>query len=313
MRNWIVLGLALLLCACTADVQTQDAKPEPAATEEIAVPYAVREITDTFAWVGKTAAEIGIGQESIDRYGNVYFSCDLFGHDVSGTAYRMTDFADPERPERVYQIIVIDDISEMQTTEAALSSRFGDPYYTYEEPYVESNGGTTFYQYYWTGEGTVCLSNGAKNSFYTFTYSVPDEIPEEIAKRAAGLTGEELGRRTGVYFHFGENEAEDLHIEETAYGEYKAYLITFTHDGAAYRVTIVKGGEALFDALTGGSGWTDTEHELQQSRCRTAGDGSGTIVERNAFGDCWIIETDGPATAETLTAFEDFLLNRWLY
>ena len=312
MRKRFTVVLALLLCACTANVPKPAEEPEPAASERVTVPYAAKEITDTFAWIGHTAAELGIGPENDDGYGNIAFTADLFGHTVNGTAYLMTDFSDPERKEHVYEIWLTDRISEMQTTEAALSARYVDPYATYEEPYVESNGGVTYHQYYWTGEGVVTLSNGAKNDFYEFSYSVPEEIPEEIAKRTAGLTTEELGHRTGVYFHFGEGEAEDLHIEETTYGEYEAYLVTFAHDGTDYRVTIVSGGEALYDTLSAGDGWTEIQHELQQSRYRTSGDG-GTIVEKNAFDQCWIIETDGPVKGETLAAFEDFLLNRWLY
>ena len=312
MRKRITIMLALLLCACTANAQEPAKEPEPAATERITEPYAAKEVTDTFAWIGRTAAEVGIGQESIDGYGNIVFTADLFGHTVTGTAYLMTDFSDPDRVDRVHEIWLTDGISEMQTTEAALSARFGDPYAAYEEPYVESNGGVTYHQYYWTGEGVVALSNGAKNDFYEFSYSVPEEIPAEIAKRTAGLTTEELGHRTGVYFHFGEGEAEDLQIEETTYDAHEAYLVTFAHDGADYRVTIVPDGEALFDTLSAGGGWTEIRHELQQSRCRTSGEG-GTIVEKNAFGQCWIIETDGPGKGETLAAFEEFLLNRWLY
>jgi hypothetical protein len=316
MRRGIVCGLfVLLLCACangTAEPAMQQ-EPEVEITEIVRTPYAVREVTDTFAWIGQTPDALGIGQSSLDDYGHITFTGDLFGHTVTGTAYTETDFSDPERSERVREIWLTDTISEMQTTEAALFARFGDPYATYEEPYVESNGGVTFHRYYWTGEGVVKLSNGAKNSYYTFSYSVPDEVPEEIRKRAAGLTAEELGHRTGVYFHFAEGEAEDLKIDETAYEGYEAYLVTFTHEGVEYRVTIVPNGEALYNALPSGAGWIGIEHELQKSRLRVGADGSGTIYETNAFAQCWIVETDGPVTDESLSAFEDFLLNRWLY
>ena len=312
MRKWIVPVLALLLCACTADAPEPVETPEPVPTERITEPYEVSEVADTFAWIGKTPDELEIGLSSMDRYGGITFSGDLYGHRVTGTAYLMTDFSDPDRKEHVYEIWLTDDISEMQTTEAALASRYGDPYRTYEEPYVESKGGVTYYQYYWTGEGVVTLSNGEKNSFYEFSYSVPEEVPAEIAKRAAGFTTEELGHKTGVYFHFGEGEADDLFIDETVYEGYKAYLVTFTHEGADYRVTIVPGGEALYLTKTDGAGWTEIEHELQKSRYRVE-NGRGVLWETNAFGDCWVIETDGPVTGESLAAFENFLLNRWLY
>ena len=316
MRRWIAIGILLLFCACAAQTAKPAAsvqEPEPEQVDPVVVPFSVAEVTDTFAWIGKTPDALGIGGNSMDDYGHITFTGDLFGHTVTGTAYLETDFSDPELTEHVKEIFLTDAVSEMQTTEAALFARFGDPYATDEEPYVESNGGVVYYQYYWTGEGVVTLSNGAKNNYYTFRYSVPKEIPEKIRKRAAGFSTEELGHRTGVYFHFAEGEAEDLKIDETTYEGYAAYLVTFTHDGVACRVTIVPNAEALFDALPNGADWTEIDHELQRSRYRVNANGSGVIYESNAFAQCWIVETDGPVTDESLSAFEEFLLNRWLY
>ena len=71
-------------------------------------------------------------------------------------------------------------------------------------------------------------------------------------------------------------------------------------------------GIGISSALNKSAGWTEIEHELQKSRYRVE-NGRGVLWETNAFGDCWIIETDGPVTGESLAAFEEFLLNRWLY
>lgn len=311
MRRWIALILLLLLCACTADAP--EIEPElPEATELPAVPFAVSDATETFSWIGKTVEELKIGDAHLSDSGDILFSGDLFGHEVRGTAYLLTDWDDPARAKRVNEIWLTDAIAEMPTVESALSVRYGEPYATDVEPYVESNGGETYRQYYWTGEGVIELSNGAKNDFYVFTYSVPKDVPREVEQRTEGLTTETLGHRTGVYFHFADGEAEDLAIAETAYEGLTAYLVTFTHENVPYRVTVVPNGEPLFAEKTAGLEASETVGELATYRFRTD-DGGAVLYETNAFGQLWIVETDAALTADELAAFESFLLNRWLY
>lgn len=312
MRRWIVLGLVLLLCACTQSA-TKPTASEAVPSERTITPCAVNEVTDTFAWIGKTASEIGIGRAYFDYNGDIAFSGDLFGHTVNGTAYLLTDYEDPNRARRVSEIRLTDGIENETFTAAALEVRFGEPYASGEEPYVEANGGATYWRKYWTGEGVVTLSNGAKNDYYVFSYIVPKELPSEIARRSAGLTPEDLGHKTGVYFHFAEGEAEDLAIDKTEYEGFSAFLLTFTHQQTPYRVTIVPGGEELFDAKTADGGFTELDWELQTCRYRVNGDGSGILYEKDAFGDFWVIEPGAPTDAEALEAFADFLLHRWLY
>ena len=312
MRNLILLGMGLLFCACTLKTpQSEVSEPEP--TERAAVPFAAGEIADTFAWIGKTASEIGAGQQNTE-YGSIAFTCDLFGHTVNGTAFLETAWDEPGYPSRVYRIWLTDDIANMANTEAALSERYGEPYGTFEEPYVESNGGVTFYRYTWTGVGNVLVKNGQKNTFYELSYSVPDEVPAEIRKRLAGLTTEELGPRTGVYFRFEDGDVEHLHIDETEYEGFAAYYITFTREGIPYRIMLVKNGSSMFDALTGGEQWTERDIEgAVTSRSMLREDGTGLVYEKNVFGDLWVIETDEPTDADALSAFELFLLQHWLF
>ena len=92
-----------------------------------------------------------------------------------------------------------------------------------------------------------------------------------------------------------------------------AYLLTFVQDEAPYRVTIVKGGEALFDSLTANGRWTQVDGELQTVRYRAPDGGKTILYEKNAFGDLWIIEPEESLSPEEAEAFADFLLNRWLY
>lgn len=312
MRWIFLLGLGMAFCACTFRSPGSQAT-EPPATQKPVVPFAAGEITDTFAWIGRTPEEIGAGAENME-YGSIAFTCDLFGHTVNGTAFTQTDWNDPNLAQRVYRIWLTDDISAMANTEAVLLDRYGEPYGTFEEPYVESNGGVTFYRYTWTGEGVVLVKNGQKNTFYEFNYEVPEEIPAAVQKRIDGLTVEELGYRTGVYFRFEEGDVERLHIDETEYEGYAAYYLTLSREDIPYRIMIVKDGGSMFDALTGGEGWTEHDFEsLVTSRSMLREDGTGLVYEKNVFGALWVIETDEPITADALLAFENFLLNHWLF
>ncbi len=313
MRQVLLIGLGLLFCACSFR-SPQSGPTEPPATDEPTVPFETGEITDTFSWIGKTPEEIGIGQESIDRYGNVEFACDLFGHTVNGTAYLSTDWSDPNRKERVSRIWLTDDVPYMANTEAALLDRYGEPYMLDEEPYAEANGGVTFYRYTWTGAGVIVLKNGQKNTFYEFSYSIPDAIPDEIQKRIDGLTLEEFAHRTGVYFRLEDGDVAHLHIDETEYEGFAAYYLTFMREGVPYRIMVVKDGASMFDALTPGEQWTEQVTEgIVTSRSVIREDGTGLMYEKNAVGHLWIIETDEPITEDALLAFEQFLLNHWLF
>ncbi len=313
MRSFLLIGFGLLFCACTFR-SPQSGPTAPPETNKPVVPYQAGEITDTFSWIGKTLEEIGIGSESIDRFGSIWFTCDLFGHTVNGTVYTRVDWDDPNLTKHVYRIWLTDDIPYMAGTEEALLERYGEPYLEDTEPYVESNGGATFYHYTWTGEGVILLKNGQKNTFYEFSYEVPQEIPQEIQKRIDGLTLEEFAHRTGVYFRLEDGDLERLHIDETEYEGFLAYYLTFAHEGMPYRVMVVKSGGSMFDALTPGDEWTEHDTEgIVTSRSMIREDGTGLMYEKNAFGDLWIIETDEPIDGDALLAFESFLLNRWMF
>ena len=312
MRRWIAALLLLVLCACAEPAQTADA-PEVEQTERPLHPYAVETVSDTFRWIGKTAEEIGVNRKHFDYADNIVFTGDLYGHTVGGTAYFAVDPEDPEHAERISEIVVTDGIENLQVTENALSVRCGEPYASGEEPYVEANGGVTLWEDYWTGEGIVSLSHSEKNDIYIFRYTVPKEVPAEIQSRPDVLSAEDLGHATGIYFHFADGEAEDLHIERTAYEGRDAWLLTFEHDRVPYRITIVPGGEELFDTLTANGRFTEISGELLTYRYRAPENSSGVIYEKDAFGDLWIIEPGEPMKPEKMENFADFLLNRWLY
>ena len=103
MRKWIAIGLALLFCACAVQTTEQNTPEKTARADQPVLPFAVNEVTDTFAWIGKTADEIGAGRTHFDRSGNIAFSGDLFGHTVTGTAYLLTDYEDPNK---VYHFVL---------------------------------------------------------------------------------------------------------------------------------------------------------------------------------------------------------------
>ncbi len=156
MRKTVMLLLAaLLLSACTPKAEE--------SFESVPVPFDA--VTDTFSWVGRSANELGIGEAHFDRYGDIVFCGDLFGHTVTGTVFTRTDHDDPALPKYVQKIFLTDDISYKAATEAGLMALYGEPYAEGQEPYVESQGGATFWARYWNGEGVVSLRNGAKHDY----------------------------------------------------------------------------------------------------------------------------------------------------
>ncbi len=304
MRKWIWILALLLLCGCT---QTTTGK------EKGMKQYPVNDITETFAWIGKTAEELGIDESYCDGY-SIRITGELFGRKVDATAYMGTDFDSPAREIRVREIAVYDKLEYRETVEAHLVERYGKAYREGMEPYVASNGGATYWSRYWTGEGVITVANGQNNDWYEFSYAVT-EMPEEIKKQIAGLTPKELMYRTGVLFEFRDGEIEDLKIHETEYEGMEAWRVTFVRNGARVTAIIVNDGAPLFDALQNdGSDWTQSSIEgvIDSLRC-VLPDGTGRIAEKNPFNAFWLIETDAPSTPESLEELETFLLSRWLF
>ncbi len=302
--------ILILLCACICCARPGQST-ENGGTNDMAEAYPVRDVTDTFAWIGKTPEELGIDQSYRDLY-SIRFTGDLFGRKVSGTAYMNTDFQSPNREMRVREISVYDQLEYREATEAALVARYGAAFREGIEPYVASNGGATYWSMYWTGEGVITVSNGQNNDWYAFSYAEA-EMPEEIQKQIAGLTPKELMYKTGVLFEFKDGEVEDLRIHETEFEGKEAFRVSFVRNGVPVVIHIVKDGEALYDAyLNDGTAWEQgtLDQWVTCLRC-VRSDGTGLIAEKNFDHDFWLIETNAQTTLEELGELDDFLLRRW--
>ena len=86
MRKWIWILALLLLCGCAAHTEQNAQKTDDGGTNAMEKRYAVGDVLDTFAWVGKTAEELGIDESYCDIY-SIRISGDLFGSKVEGTAH----------------------------------------------------------------------------------------------------------------------------------------------------------------------------------------------------------------------------------
>ena len=91
----------------------------------------------------------------------------------------MKNFKSPEREEFVREIFFTDDLKYYDVMMKDLEKRFGKPYISSEEPYVESNGGCVQHDYYWAGKGSIHISVADKHNFYVFRYHLSEE-PKEI-------------------------------------------------------------------------------------------------------------------------------------
>lgn len=136
----------------------------------------VNSVTDAFDLVGKSIEEMEIKKENLEDGMFIRLNVDFDGlkQDVNLTVASYKDY-------------VITDIwftSHKSWDEASeyFRSLYGEPYYVYEEPYVESNGGVTFHEYYWTGKGSLEMSQGEKYNFISVRYEL-SEKPAEIVER----------------------------------------------------------------------------------------------------------------------------------
>ena len=139
----------------------------------------VKSVWETLQWVGRRPEELNLGSAAAGNGIGIEFSGDWYGHEVKGTAYVMKDFKSPAREEFVREIFFTDDLKYYDVMMKDMEKRFGKPYISAEEPYVESNGGCVQHDYYWTGAGSIHISVGQKHDFYVFRYHL-SEKPEGI-------------------------------------------------------------------------------------------------------------------------------------
>ena len=142
----------------------------------------VKSVWETLQWAGRRLDELKLGGAVVRNSVGIDFSGDWYGHEVKGTAYVMKNFKSPEKEEFVQEIFFTDDLKYYDVMMKDLEKRFGKPYISAEEPYVESNGGCVQHDYYWTGKGSIHISVGQKHDFYAFRYHL-SEKPKEIKER----------------------------------------------------------------------------------------------------------------------------------
>ena len=140
----------------------------------------VKNVWETLKWVGRRPEELKLAEAFASGNIGIDFSGDWYGHEVKGTAYVIKKFKSPEREEVVREIFFTDDIKYYDVVMKDMEKRFGKPYVSAEEPYVESNGGCVQHDYYWTGKGSIHISLAQKHDFYVFRYHL-SEKPKEVS------------------------------------------------------------------------------------------------------------------------------------
>ena len=130
--------------------------------------YQVDDLLETFNWIGKTALELNIDEKYMDS-----LSIDIVGKIFNAPAEGSAWFDPRNSAQKIFDDITIyvycDDLSFPDCLEN-LEGLYGEAVLSGEEPYVEANGGAVEWYDFNTGKGTVHISAGMNNNFYTIRY-----------------------------------------------------------------------------------------------------------------------------------------------
>ena len=130
--------------------------------------YRIDNVLDLAKWLGKTEGELPVGEEYINRDGNLTrISVDgsLFG--VSAEA---TVFPDAERPVQSVYINTRDMLYE--ECRDKLTELYGAPEYEWEEPFVRVKGGAVRRAVYKSDGYKITLASASERDYIEIDLSV---------------------------------------------------------------------------------------------------------------------------------------------
>ena len=130
--------------------------------------YPVKDLLETFKWVGKTPSELEIDEKYLDDIGFA-IKGKIFEAKADGTI--TFDLKDTSK-KIVHDVTVYvyeKDLPFVRCLEK-LNEIYSEPDSSGEEPYAEANGGTVIWFSFYTGKGIVHISMGENNTFYTIRY-----------------------------------------------------------------------------------------------------------------------------------------------
>ena len=291
-RILLVILCVLMIAGCSPD----DADIDDDNGGSMMHIEGVKSLTDAFELVGKSIDELGIKKEELDSGMYIRLNVDFDGlkQDIMLTAASYRD----------YVIIDLWFTSHKSWDDATAYCRslYGEPYHVYEEPYVASKGGVTFYEYYWTGKGSLEISKGEQHNFISIRYEL-SEKPAEIVKREEGLSFEEFAYGTGYYMDLTREDFDELKIEKTS--EYQ-YDWDFVYQGMKAHFKLLKGDRETIENYKHNVEYVSTEYEYETVYTYVK-DGYGESCWVNPFGDFWHLTIFEDATAEKLNMLRELL------
>lgn len=194
----IIMAIALVfsLVSCASSPAASDTKI-----------YELDDITDSYAWLGRTPDEAGVPEEYVDDI-RVGISGKLYGEDADGSAYLNT--YDSDEPFFSEVNIYCSDLDTMVMIDK-LKELYGRPYAEGEEPYVESNGGSVMWKSFFTGDGTVTISQGQENDWFQLEYSLG--VPDEESMFVKRIDVDDVISGSGLAVDMPESEYPDLMVQ----------------------------------------------------------------------------------------------------
>lgn len=268
--------------------------------------YHVDHISDVFSWIGKTTEELGISKEYFTEGSDITFEGDLFGNAVvGGTVYLLNDHENGTAAvDRIYlscgSLSFEDAVSE-------LTKRYGRPYEAGEEAYAAVNGGAVAWQWFYTGEAAIKLSQASEQTGVTF------DVTSSTAPEGYGWDLNGINENTWHNLSFDDYGFENVTCRHDTYTGCDIYGISYLYQGNSYEVDIISDSAEVpelylrYDAIPNNAEVISDGAELKLSD-----DGSGAILWHAYHdSDIWIVYMNENAAEDALLQMKTLLQSAW--
>ena len=175
MKRYLVLIPAVFLMAgCIRPEEKPSGTDQTdTAVQETAAVLSFDDLQDALELSGKTLTEAGLTKE--DLMDGIYLPIDAVFLDQK---VEIRGYMGSGKDERIGELTFTCK-KPLEEAQSYFTERYGEPYHTELEPYVKSNGGSVYHEYYWTGEGILILSKADQYGFFEVRYQDAD-TPEEL-------------------------------------------------------------------------------------------------------------------------------------
>lgn len=176
-KQWLFLIPIIFLsagCIRPAERPSDTDHIDPAVREDSFV-LSFESLPDALELSGKTLSEAGLSKD--DLTDGIYLLIETV---FLNEKQEIRGYMGSGKDERIGELTFTCK-KPLEDAQSYFTELYGEPYHTEIEPYVKSNGGSVYHEYYWTGEGILILSKADQYGFFEVRYQDADRPEEAVS------------------------------------------------------------------------------------------------------------------------------------